>query len=209
MATATRTVVTLSVALGVVVGLIICPPLSASAEGPAYTDLTSAKAIGDPNIKGVVYALTAAGKIPKKVDAFISSKLCFGYGWIGDPHVFNGIGDPNQRPGVITTMGAIPSALGGACGISGPEVRSWDTQTVTISKPNGDACIVGVANPPEKLSVRTNMLTTKLATADATIFPSTFELAASFELQVDTIACPVGTTTGLKVVPIDTVVPGG
>ena len=37
---------------------------------------------------------------------------------------------------------------------------------------------------------------------DATIFPSTFELATSFEIQRDTIVCLTGTTTGLKMVPI-------
>jgi hypothetical protein len=101
-------------------------------------------------------------------------------------------------------MGKISSAFSDPCQIGDPNAKkTWNTQTVTLAKPNGDVCIVDFSDPDECISVRTNTLRTTLQIANATIFPSMFELAASFEIQQDTTACPSGTTTGLKMVPID------
>ena len=96
----------------------------------------------------------------------------------------------------------MPSPLVFRSAKSSRKKKTWNTQTVTLAKPNGPVCIVSIGDPNERISIRTNTLRTTLQTADAIIFPSTFELAASFEIQLATTTCPTRTTTGLKVVPI-------
>lgn len=180
------------------------PAAWAQVVNPAYTELIDARVVGDPNQRSVLYQVTTEGTIPKKPDTFIQGKvLCFGYAWIGDPDLFDGIGDPNERPAVIATLGTVSTVINNSCQIGDPNSKSnWNTQTVTLAKPNGPVCIVGFSDPNERTSIRTNTLRTSLSTADAEIFPSTFELAASFELQVDTTNCPTGSTMGLKMVAI-------
>ncbi len=182
---------------------LVFPMAQAQLANPGYVDILDSRVIGDPNAKSVTYEVETNAKIPKKADQFINEKLCFGYAWIGDPNLFSGIGDPNIRPGVISTMGKIPSALGAACGIGNPDQKkTWDTQTVTLSRKDGPVCVVSISDPDERNRIREGTLDTSLDVGNAAILPSTFELAASFELQADAEACRTDSTTGLKMVPI-------